>query len=85
MVNKLIIVNYIKELTKEDIYKYCSVNNIPINDDEVDVIYYYIKTKYKRFLDGYHDEILNDIKYKVRSYTYNRIIEAYDKYKHFLS
>jgi len=84
-VNKLIIVNYIKELTKEDIYKYCSGNNIPINDDEVDVIYYYVKTKYMRFLDGYHDEIFNEIKYKVRSYTYNKIMEMYNKYKHLLS
>ena len=79
--NKLIIVNYIKKLTKQDIYNYCKNNRIPINDDEVDVIYYYIKHKYNMFLDGYHEELLEEIKYKVRSFTYSKILELYDKYK----
>ena len=82
--NKLIIINYIKKLTKNDIYNYCRVNNLQINDDEVDTIFYYIKNKYTMFLDGYHEEILNEIKFKVRSYTYNRIIELYNKYKNML-
>ena len=82
--NKLIIINYIKKLTKSDIYNYCKNNRIPINDEEVDVIYYYIKNKYNMFFDGYHEELLNEIKYKVRSYTYNKIIELYDKYKNVL-
>lgn len=79
--NKLIIINYINKLTKNDIYNFCNNNSIQINDDEVDVIYYYIKNRYKRFLDGYHEEVLDEIKFKVRSYTYNKIMELYNKYK----
>ena len=79
--NKLIIINYIKKLTKGDIYNYCKNNRIPIKDEEVDVIYYYIKNKYNIFFEGCHEELLNEIKYKVRSYTYNKIIELYNKYK----
>ena len=82
--NKLIIINYIKKLTKNDIYNYCKANKIQINDDEVDVIYYYIKNKYNMFFDGYHEEILNEIKYKVRSYIYNIILELYNKYRYIL-
>ena len=82
--NKLIIINYIKKLTKKDIYTYCKNNNISINDNEIDTIYYYIKNKYNIFLDGNHQEILNEIKYKVTSYTYNKIIELYNKYNHLL-
>ena len=48
--NKLIIINYIKKLTKNDIYRYCVNNNIPINEEEVDVIYYYIKIGIMIFL-----------------------------------
>lgn len=79
--NRFIIINYIKKLTKSDIYNFCKKNKIFINDNEVDVIYYYIKNKYNAFLDGYHDEVLNEIKYKVRSYTYNEIMKLYLKYR----
>lgn len=79
--NKLIIINYIKKLTKQDIYKYCVNNNIPINDEEVDVIYYYIKNRYNDFFEGHELELLEEIKYKVRSFTYNKILELYLKYK----
>ena len=79
--NKLIIINYIKKLTKNDIYRYCVNNNIPINEEEVDVIYYYIKNRYNDFFEGHELELLEEIKYKVRSFTYNKILELYYKYR----
>lgn len=81
MMNKLIIINYIKKLTKNDIYNYCKNTNIPITDDEINIIYYYIKNKYNMFFDGYHEELLDEIKYKVKSATYNKILELYNQYK----
>ena len=79
--NKLIIINYIKKLTKNDIYRYCVNNNIPINEEEVDVIYYYIINRYNDFFEGRDLELLEEIKYKVRSFTYNKIVELYYKYR----
>ena len=79
--NKLIIINYIKKLTKNDIYRYCVNNNIPINEEEVDVIYYYTKNRYNDFFEGRDLELLEEIKYKVRSFTYNKILELYYKYR----
>lgn len=79
--NKLIIINYIKKLTKNDITNYCNNNSIPLTDDELDIIYYYIKNRYLEFLNGHDQEILDEIKYKVKSATYNKIIELYNKYK----
>lgn len=79
--NKLIIINYIKKLTKNDIYRYCVNNNIPINEEEVDVIYYYTKNRYNDFFEGRDLELLEEIKYKVRSFTYNKIVELYYKYR----
>lgn len=79
--NKLIIINYIKKLTKNDIINYCNNNSIPLTDDELDIIYYYIKNRYLEFLNGHDQEILDEIKYKVKSATYNKIIELYNKYK----
>ena len=66
--NKLIIINYIKKLTKQDIYKYCVNNNIPINDEEVDVIYYYIKNRYNEFFEGHELELLEEQLHYMRGY-----------------
>lgn len=79
--NKLIIINYIKRLTKNDIMNYCNNNNIPLTAEELDVIYYYVKNRYNEFLEGKQSELLEEIKYKVKSATYNKIIELYNKYK----
>ena len=79
--NKLIVSNYIKKLNKSDIINYCNINSIPLTDDEVDVIYYYIKNRYIDFLEGHSLELLEEIKYKVKSATYNKILELYNIYK----
>lgn len=79
--NKLIIINYIKKLTKNDISNYCLKNNIPLSNEELDIIYYYIKNRYNDFFDGKDIELLNEIKYKIKSATYNKILELYKKYK----
>lgn len=79
--NKLIIINYIKKLTKNDISNYCLKNNIPLTNEELDTIYYYIKNRYNDFLNGKEIELLNEIKYKVKSATYNKILELYNTYK----
>ena len=79
--NKLIIINYIKKLSKDDIIKYAKNNSIPLTDDEVQVIYYYIKNRYNDFFEGHELELLEEIKYKVKAATYNKIVELYLKYK----
>ena len=79
--NKLIIINYIKKLTKNDIINYCKKYSIPISLEELDVIYYYIKNRYNDFFEGCDKELLEEIKYKVKSATYNKIIELYNIYK----
>ena len=79
--NKLIVINYIKKLTKNDIINYCRKYSIPITDEELDVIYYYIKNRYNDFFEGRDIELLEEIKYKVKSATYNKILELYNMYK----
>ena len=54
--NKLIIINYIKRLTKNDIFNYCINNNIPLTDEELDIIYYYIKNTLQKLFANSQDE-----------------------------
>ena len=81
--NRLIIYQYINRLTKEDIVRYCNNHGIFVDNNDLDVVYDYVKNDYKRF---FNDPIgvLSEVKYKVSDYTYREIMKMYDKYKGFI-
>ena len=81
--NRLLIYEYIKKLKKDDIINFCYRKNINITNNELDIIYYYIKKDYKRFFNN-HEEIINEIKGKVSDNTFNELMKLYDKYKQFI-
>ncbi|MDD5826447.1 MAG: hypothetical protein PUD25_01590 [Bacilli bacterium] len=78
--NQFFILNYIKKLTKNDIVNFVSKQNISLRDDEIDVIYSYIKTRYSDFFAGREKELLLEIKEQVSSSTYLKILEYYQLY-----
>ena len=78
--NKAFISEYIKRLNRDDIIKFCNYKNINICDNEIDILYDYIKNDYNRFFNN-QEEVLNEIKNKVNNNTYIEIIKLYDKYK----
>lgn len=78
--NQFFILNYIKKLTKNDIVNFASKQNISLCDDEIDVIYSYIKTRYSDFFAGRGKELLLEIKEQVSSSTYLKILEYYQLY-----
>ena len=80
IMNRLIIYEYINRLKKEDIIKYCNIKDIDIKDYELDIIYRYIKTNYKRFFND-PISILDEVKSKVSDKTFKEIVVLYDKYK----
>lgn len=74
-----IIKSYIKFITKDDILNYTKNNNIILNNQELDTIYYEIKNNYEKILNNPTKE-LNNIKNKVSNNTYNKIYELYTIY-----
>jgi len=81
--NRLIIYQYINRLRKEDIVRYCNSHGIFVDNNDLDVVYDYVKNDYKRFFNDPMN-VLNEVKYKVSDYTYNEIMKMYDKYKSFI-
>ena len=79
--NILIIEKYIKKLTKLDITNYATKQNIHLTESETNIIYNYIKTKYKDFLNGKEKEILIELKQKIKPTTYQKIEELYKQYQ----
>ena len=82
--NKLIIMEYVKRITKKDITNYAYDQNISLDNVEIDIIYDYIKNDINRILSN-PEVILNEIKEKVSNNTYLKIMELYNKYKYLIS
>lgn len=81
--NKLIIYKYIDRIRKIDIMNYGIKEGIELNDEEINLIYFYIKNRYLDFFDN-PDKILNEINGNVRDNVYSKIIELYNKYKRYI-
>ena len=81
--NKQILINYIQKITKEDIQKYISKENIQHTKEEIDLIYESIKNDYNEILNNFQNYI-QKVKDKLNKNLYNKIIEKYNQYKKFI-
>ena len=57
-----VVESYINKMTKSDINNFAIKNNINLNNNELDFIYNFIKTKYKEVLNNPNS--FNLVKYK---------------------
>lgn len=74
------IKSYITGLSKEDLINYIENNNLDINKNDYDIIYYYIKNYYNEIINN-DTKIFIQIKKEVNDNTYNTIINLYKKYR----
>ncbi len=81
--NKNLIINYIDKITKFDIEKYISKENIEHTKEEIDLIYNSIKNDYNEILNNFQNYIVK-FKDKLNTNLYNKIIEKYNQYKKFI-
>lgn len=81
--NKLIIYKYIDRIRKIDIMNYGIKEGIELNDEEINLIYFYIKNRYMDFFNN-SDDIFREIEGNVRDNVYSKIIELYNKYKRYI-
>ena len=81
--NKNLIINYINKITKQDIERYISKENIQHTKEEIDLIYESIKNDYYEILNNFQNYI-QKVKDKLNPNLYNKIIEKYNKYKEFI-
>lgn len=79
--NFYLIEEYVNRMQKEDVNKFALKQGIILNEEELNIIYTYIKKNYKTILYGNPKEILLEIKEKVSSLTYNKIENLYIRFK----
>ena len=81
--NKIFIYEYINRLRREDIVKFCNIKKISVSENDIDIVYKYIKNDYKRFFNNPMG-VLEEVKLKVNDNTFNEIMLLYNKYKNMI-
>lgn len=79
--NIYFIYEYINRMKKDDFINLLLKEGIVLDDDEVTVAYNYIKENYKRITKVKTEEILEEIRFKFKPITYNKIVKLFTKYK----
>lgn len=79
--NIYLISEYVNRLKESDIIYYANKQGIILDNEETSIIYDYIKKNYKTIIYGNPKEILEEIKFKVKPITYNKIENLYIKFK----
>ncbi len=75
------IEKYINKLTKEDILKFSYTQNVKLTHEELDIIYFYIKEYWRQIVKSNPTSIFMELKEKLSTNVYNKMIELYNKYK----
>ena len=85
---ELIIQNYLKNLTKNDLTYYALKNNINLNDQELDYIFATIKNDYKILLSNDYETVFKDVKDHLSNDNYNKVYNLFinfrKKYQNYL-
>ena len=75
------IKKYIDKISISDINSFSLKNNISLNNNELNLIYKYVKNDWKTIIYGNYTVILNDLKNKIDSNKYNQIEQLFYKFK----
>lgn len=79
---KSFIAMYVKNLSLEDVKNYISLNYQDVSDEEVSIIYRYIKNRWEEIYDE-NPVVFEDLKKEVSPATYQKILELLEQVKKF--
>jgi hypothetical protein len=86
--SEFLIKNYISKLSLSEIDEFSKKQGLSLDDDELNIIYNYIKNDWHTIIYGNPRPILDDLKSKIDEYSYQRIEKLYvefkNKYKNYL-
>lgn len=81
---KELLINYIKNIKREDIVNYLSKECISASNEEIDMIYNAIKNDYNEILETNFMSYISNYKLNFNPELYKKIIEKYNQYKKFI-
>ncbi len=75
------IKEYIKNIDEYTIEKYAKSNDINLSDDEVKIIYLYVKNYWYEFYKGNPENLFKELEEQLSQENYQKLLKLYDKYK----
>lgn len=79
--NIYLIEDYIRRLEQSDIERFAIKQGIILDNEELNIVYNYIRKEYKTIIYGNPKDILLEIKEKVKPLTYKKIENLYMQFK----
>ena len=79
--NFYLIEEYVNRMRIDDVNNFALKQGIILDDEELNIIFKYIKDNYKTILYGNPKDILLEIREKVKPITYSKIENLYMKFK----
>lgn len=81
---EMIIGNYIRKLTINDINNFANSNNISLLPEEDKILYNFMNKYWKEAYKGDINKVFKELKKQVSESTYNCAINLYNKYKYLI-
>ena len=78
--NYILLKEYINKLSKDKIKEISIKNNINLTNNELDILYTYIKERYLDFIKE-PDNIIYEVKEKITNKNYIKLLNIYNQYK----
>lgn len=83
-----LIKNYVEKITSSDIMNFSRKNGVNLNDDEVSILFFYLKNNWEDFLYGDPTPIIDEIEKKIDVSKSEKILnlfnDYFNKYKNYL-
>lgn len=76
-----LINEYVNRMNLDDVNKFAITNGINLNNDELNLIYTYIKNDWRTIVFGNPRKILDDLKNKLSLESYSKIENLYTYFK----
>ena len=74
------VLNYMRNIKKEDIISFSKKENIDIDSNDLEIIYEYVKNRGSDLLDNPLD-IFSEVKDKISNNVYDKLLLLYNNYK----
>ena len=88
IMSEFLIKNYVSKLTLSEIDSFSRKQGLSLSDEELKLIYDYIKSDWHTIVYGNPRPILDSLKSKLDDFSYNKIEKLYvefkEKYKNYL-
>ena len=78
--HRLFIENYIKQVTKDDIFKFGALNDIELSEEEVNILYHYLNNYWEEILYGNSEDVFLDMEKKFDRAKFLKIKELFFEY-----